>query len=364
MKYLKRLSRKLAISLALVLTVGGMLGNGMTVSAAEVVAAPKIVWDKYEPGTFRVYYEQQKDTFLFVEFYYNDTCIDETVFNYNWDLPDFQGEVYKTFYRSRLINESGKYYVKASIINSDGSTSEWSTSEILDYERPDKELCLIDVKRESDGEITFKFADEIMERYWRVLQYIDKNGEHCDDIHAKYIQVLSFDVTVYAHSPLTLVEGEIVDIVEEEKPTNTHTSEPTNKWEPTTPDEIKSFSYRSSIPVSFSVAEVFDDSIDVCNEAQGNLFIDAVESALGEYKIAATYNVSIDGQMLYETDKDIKICIKVPSSLVKDGRIFRMVTVDKEGIPYILEDLDGNSDTVTFNVDKGYAYALCYVDGN
>ena len=126
----------------------------------------------------------------------------------------------------------------------------------------------------------------------------------------------SFDVTVYAHSPLTLVEGEIVDIVEEEKPTNTHTSEPTNKWEPTTPDEIKSFSYRSSIPVSFSVAEVFDDSIDVCNEAQGNLFIDAVESALGEYKIAATYNVSIDGQMLYETDKDIKICIKVPSSLV------------------------------------------------
>ena len=41
-----------------------------------------------------------------------------------------------------------------------------------------------------------------------------------------------------------------------------------------------------------------------------------------------------------------------------------MVTVDKEGIPYILEDLDGNSDTVTFNVDKGYAYALCYVDGN
>jgi len=39
-----------------------------------------------------------------------------------------------------------------------------------------------------------------------------------------------------------------------------------------------------------------------------------------------------------------------------------MIGVDKDGVPYVQKDLDTNPDTITFEVDKGYAYALCYLD--
>ena len=323
----------------------------------QSVDAPIITWDGETYGKFWVAYNQLKDTNLCLEFYYNDTCLETLEYNHNQYRPS-QGYMRLDFSRYHYINESGKYYVKASVRNTDGSVSKWITSDILEYERPDTELELIDVKRDADGNVTWKLADESLREYmYPNIQYSDKSGKYANQKVAAFAQALSKNVDVVANSKLVSIQGDAVgDVV--------GTEEPTTTWEPSTPEEIQSFSYRSSIPVSFSVAGANDGSISMCGEAQGNLFFDVVESVLGEYTIASTYNIGIDGQKFYETEKEIQMCIKVPASLANEGRTFKMITVDESGVPYIFEDLDNDPDTITFTVDKGYAYALCYVDAN
>ncbi len=364
MKHLRRISRKLSICLALVLTVGGILGNGMTVSAAEneapilIANSPVITWDKEIIGKFYLEYVLLQDTVISFEFYYKDTCLEKLDYKFHQYRPDHGIGILKIdFNRCNHLNESGKYYIKASVKNADGSVSEWTTSDILEYKRPDKELELIDIKRDADGKVTWKLADESLSDYLLNVNFTDITGKYAQPNKAVFVQALSNNVGVVANSTLVPIDGVIVD---KEEPTNT--SKPTITWEPTTPEEIKSFSYRSSIPVSFTVAGVNDGSISMCGEAQGNLFIEAVESVLGEYTIASTYNIGIDGQKFYETEKEIQMCIKVPAPLLNESRTFKMITVDESGVPFEFEDLDNDPNTITFTVDKGYAYALCYVD--
>ena len=54
---------------------------------------------------------------------------------------------------------------------------------------------------------------------------------------------------------------------------------------------------------------------------------------------------------------------KIPADAIKKERVFAVLAVDKNGLPYIYPDLDFNNDTITVQVDyEGYAFSIIYID--
>ena len=57
-----------------------------------------------------------------------------------------------------------------------------------------------------------------------------------------------------------------------------------------------------------------------------------------------------------------KITLAIPKSLQSADREYKMICVTEKGLPIVLDDLDTNSDTITFSTDSYYAFALVYMD--
>lgn len=54
--------------------------------------------------------------------------------------------------------------------------------------------------------------------------------------------------------------------------------------------------------------------------------------------------------------------IKIPKTIYKKGRQYKMICVTKGGRPIVYDDLDINPETLTVRANKFYAYALIYKD--
>lgn len=52
----------------------------------------------------------------------------------------------------------------------------------------------------------------------------------------------------------------------------------------------------------------------------------------------------------------------IAKELQAPNREYKMICVTKGGIPVILDDLDANPNTITFETDTYYAFALIYKD--
>ncbi len=61
-------------------------------------------------------------------------------------------------------------------------------------------------------------------------------------------------------------------------------------------------------------------------------------------------------------DSAAKITLSIPKALQADNRDYKMICVSKDGQPIVLDDLDLNPDTITFETDSYYAFALVYKD--
>ena len=87
------------------------------------------------------------------------------------------------------------------------------------------------------------------------------------------------------------------------------------------------------------------------------------EAVLEDYTIGRTYTIfpSESGQVS-QMDEKVKITMTIPETLQAEGRTFRMISVTEGGKPVVLEDLDSNAETITFETNTYYAYALIYRD--
>ena len=131
-------------------------------------------------------------------------------------------------------------------------------------------------------------------------------------------------------------------------------------WKPTTPDEIKRYSFVGKEKVNF-VADVNNAyPVTVVNAMQGKLCFDAFEAVLGEYSIGRTYNIFPNKKTAYKMDSVAKITLSIPMELQGDTREYKMICVTKNGQPIILDDMDLNPSTITFETDSYYAFALVY----
>ncbi|MDL2300925.1 hypothetical protein LJC58_01065 [Lachnospiraceae bacterium OttesenSCG-928-D06] len=357
MDNLMKLARKLAVCFALVLLVGGMWGNGMKASA-NTVSNPRITWDENVCGKFWFDFYQEKDTVFHFEFYCNGVCLEKNSFNYN-SIPvdsfkDYVGSVLIDFMRYAYFYEEGEYLVKGRTENVDGTYSDWVSTEPFNYVCPEESLqAPINVKRDSEGTVIWEFpADSNLKELFSVFCY-DSEGFQVSpyDNAAVAVRAISSNPNVIAHSDLVPVEG---SESEEQKPTNV--------WKPTTAEEVKRTSFKSSVPVKIQSVTGTNREVSITGEIQGQKYIDAVESILGNYTIGATFNILIDNGKTYLEGDTIQISMAVPKALMAENRTYIMITVDENGVPHILQDLDSNDSTITFSCEKGYAYSLCFLD--
>lgn len=145
---------------------------------------------------------------------------------------------------------------------------------------------------------------------------------------------------------------------------NVESSPIVETWVPKTAEEKRYYSYVGTEKLAVSSTGII--GVKAANSVQGPLCHNAFESVLGDYTIARTYNIfpgiSNLNKPVYELEQEISITMEIPKSLQKEGRSFEMICVSKNGIPYVLADLDNNASTITIATKYFYAYALCYKD--
>lgn len=172
-----------------------------------------------------------------------------------------------------------------------------------------------------------------------------------------YVRVctMSRDITKYADSEWSgyiPFDPDAASAVQEEE----------KGWEPTTPDEIKRYTARGSEEVKYTADEKNAYTVTVLNSVQGEKCFESFDAVLGDYTIARTYNILPSGEFVYQMDSKARITLNIPETLQADGRKFRMLCVTENGRPVVLEDLDSDARTITFETDTYYAFALVYKD--
>ena len=133
-------------------------------------------------------------------------------------------------------------------------------------------------------------------------------------------------------------------------------------WQPSTPDEIKRYSVLGKETVNYITDVKNAYPVTVINAMHGKLCFDSFEAVLGDYTIGRTYNILPAGKYVYKMDSKAKITLDIPKALQKNGREYKMICVTQKGLPVVLNDLDKKMDTITFETNIFYAFALIYKD--
>ena len=133
-------------------------------------------------------------------------------------------------------------------------------------------------------------------------------------------------------------------------------------WTPT-PEEVKLYEACGEEEPVFVENANNAYSVTVANSIQGFLCWNAFDSVRGDYTIGRTYNIyPTDLGKVYQMDSKAEITLTIPEALQAGNRSFQMLVVTEDGKPAVLKDLDSNPNTITFETDAYYAFALTYKD--
>ena len=134
------------------------------------------------------------------------------------------------------------------------------------------------------------------------------------------------------------------------------------KWEPSE-EELKLYAACGSEEIEFTADANNAYEVRIENSVQGLMCFASFESVLGDYTIGRTYNIfPSERGMVSQMEDKVRITLTIPEALQADGRTFRMISVTEGGSPSVLEDLDSDSKTITFETNTYYAFALVYSD--
>lgn len=131
-------------------------------------------------------------------------------------------------------------------------------------------------------------------------------------------------------------------------------------WQPVTPDEKKRYACMGTEAVRYTLAKDNAYRIVIENAVQGPLCFASFESVLDGYTIGRTYNIYTLPNNVYSREQEVQFTLTIPEAVYKEGRIYKMICVTKNGVPVIYDDLDDNPRTITVRTNKFYAYALIY----
>ena len=131
-------------------------------------------------------------------------------------------------------------------------------------------------------------------------------------------------------------------------------------WKPATPEEQKRYACMGREAVQFTTSKDNACQVTMENAIQGPMCFKSFEAVLGDYTIGRTYNIYSLSDDIYRMDKEIEITVKIPASIYKKNRDYKMICVTKGGQPIVYNDTDSNPETITIKTNRFYAYALIY----
>ena len=125
-------------------------------------------------------------------------------------------------------------------------------------------------------------------------------------------------------------------------------------------EDSSAFSYLS---IGGSEAGSSNVKISTSVTKQGDKFYAATAIMIpAGFREAFSFNILEDGKTVFDA-KSGTLRIKIPSFFRKTGRTFAVAVVDKDGNPYLLQDLDTSDDYITVNVNfVGYAFEVVFKD--
>ncbi len=194
------------------------------------------------------------------------------------------------------------------------------------------------------------------------------------------VQTLSRDITRYKDSDWTdgeeLIdkrddgdkkksrkEDKVTKVTKTEEENSEEVSAPEAEvWKPSTPDEIKRYEVFGKDRPVYTAAEGNTYPVTISNAMQGKQCFDVFEAVLEGWKIGRTYNIMPSGRQVYKMDGKVRITLQIPQQLRAEGRAYKMICVTQSGQPIVLNDLDSAAETITFETDSFYAFALVYKD--
>lgn len=149
----------------------------------------------------------------------------------------------------------------------------------------------------------------------------------------------------------------------EDNNSSDNTSSTPSFWAPTTEEEQLRYSCFGKENVQYTTLNNQPFNVDIQNAMQGEKCFEVFKSVADDYTIARTYNIfPLTGMQKYSTDEKVTLSLTIPETLRQENREFKLICVSQNGAPYIFEDQDEDSNTITISTDKFYAYALVYKD--
>ena len=280
------------------------------------------------------------------------------------------------------MNQPGDYTFKV-ILSANGTSAESASSEAFTYTVPDAKLPAPIVKSVTrDGIITLSLPEADKENYtigtdygfaYQLLcngtptGYTTGQNESIVDVSSRMepgkvysIQVctLSRNINKYRDSDWSAP----IPINPSEQQSDAGDSGQSEPWVPT-PEELKLYEACGTEEVVYTENADNAYNVTIMNSIQGFLCWNSFDSVRGNYTIARTYNIypTYSG-MIYKMDSKAKITLTIPESLRAKNRSFRMIVVTEDGKATVLKDLDSDPNTITFETDTYYAFALVYRD--
>jgi hypothetical protein len=111
---------------------------------------------------------------------------------------------------------------------------------------------------------------------------------------------------------------------------------------------------------------IFDNGykVSMYHHSQGPQCVAAFKANQGDWYLVSDYfNVVINGDTnIRQIPNPVKIQMVIPDDLKREARKWRMLCIGADGNAYSYDDTDISDDTITFEPDHFYAYAMCYKD--
>jgi hypothetical protein len=94
----------------------------------------------------------------------------------------------------------------------------------------------------------------------------------------------------------------------------------------------------------------------------GNACYEAYAAFIGDYSLAATYNITLynGNEKVTGSTRELQYTLTIPKEYRQVGRTFKLLAIGS-GTVYTYDDLDSSDETITFSTDKPTtSYALIY----
>ncbi|MDE7284998.1 MAG: hypothetical protein K2N85_15655 [Lachnospiraceae bacterium] len=371
--------------------------GGNNTNSTSLLPPTSLSWSGNGQGIF---YNPNNNVYLYAAVFYvsgeNQVFIGQNSFT-DGEIHSAGECKYDLYHYIESYGESGDYKYNVAAVDSNGNRVISDYSDVFNYTRPSEQLPRPIVSVNESGVVScelsnssytlgedYGFYYEVYEDGTCIYSFGSNNPElnlsgdiSEGHVYVIYVRTLSRDINKYLDSADTSryvldlrsndsssSESKEESNVESGSEAKTETvAEPVvEEWKPTTPDEKKRYAAYGREKAVYTADNGNAYTVTIHNAMQGKKCFDSFEAVLMDWNIGRTYNIFPSGKIIYKTNEKTRIALSIPKSLQAAGRAYKMICVTEGGQVVILEDLDSDPNTITFETDTYYAFALVYKD--